>query len=158
MRTLIAYRTRYGATAECARTLAERIGGDTTVVDLAREPRVSAAGYDVVLVGGSVYAGRIQRQVVSFCERNREALLAARAGVFLCCLFSGEQAEVQMQSSFPDWLLAHAFRRAFPGGRVTFSRLSLLDRLLVWNLPHPRGDISLLRPEALEELAAAARG
>jgi menaquinone-dependent protoporphyrinogen oxidase len=157
MRTLIAYRTKYGTTAECARTLAQKIGGEVTLADLAREPRASAAGYDVVLIGGSIYGGKIQRQVVSFCERNRPALLAGRAGLFLCCLFTGEEAAVQMQASFPDWLLAHAFSRVFPGGRVTYDRLSLLDRLLVRSLPHPRGDLSRLRPEALEELAGAVR-
>ena len=157
MRTLIAYRTRYGTTAECARTLAQRIGGEVTVVDLADQPRATVSGYDVVLIGGSIYAGKIQRQVPSFCERNRAALLASRVGVFLCCFFTGEEATVQMQSAFPDWLLAHAFHRTFPGGRVIFDRLSLLDRLLARSLPHPAGDLSRLRPESLEELAAAVR-
>ncbi len=157
MRTLIAYRTKYGTTAQCARTLAQKIGGEVTLADLAREPHAAADGYDVVLVGGSIYAGKIQRQVLSFCERNREALLSRKVGLFLCCLFTGEEATVQMQSSFPDWLLAHAIARAFPGGQVRFDQLSLIDRLLVRSLPHPRGDISRLRPEALEELAGAVR-
>jgi menaquinone-dependent protoporphyrinogen oxidase len=157
MRTLIAYRTRYGTTADCARQLAQKVGGDVTVADLAREPRVDVQGFDVVIVGGSIYAGKIQRQLVSFCERNQSALLKKRVGVFLCCLFTGEDAVMQMQSAFPDWLLAHSFSRVFPGGQVRFDALSFIDRLLVRGLPHPRGDISRLRPEALEELAAAAR-
>ena len=157
MKTLIAYRTKYGTTADCAEQLAQKLGGEVAVTDLAREPRPDVRGFDVVIVGGSVYAGKIQRQVVSFCERNQAALLKKRVGVFLCCLFTGEEAVMQMQSAFPDWLLAHSFSRVLAGGRVRFGSLSFIDRLLVRSLPHATGDISRLRPEALEELAAAAR-
>ena len=157
MRTLIAYRTKYGTTAACARRLAEKIGGEVTVVGLAKGRSPDVTPYDVVLVGGSIHAGKIQRQVVSFCEKNRAALLSRKAGLFLCCLFTGEEAAIQMQSAFPDWLLAHAFARAFPGAEIHYGRLTLIDRILVGSLPHPPGDISRLNPAALDELAAAAK-
>jgi len=158
VKTLIAYRTKYGTTASCARQLAEKIGGDVTVADLAIGPGPVLDEFDTVLVGGSIHAGKVQRQVVSFCERNRSRLLSRRVGLFLCCLYTGEEALVQMQAAFPDWLLAHAFARVFPGGEIRYGRLSFIDRLLVRALPHPAGDVSKLNPAALDELAAAARG
>ena len=157
MRTLIAYRTKYGTAAACARKLAEKIGGEVNVVDLAAGRAPDLAPYDVVLVGGSIHAGKIQRQVVSFCEKNRAALLSRKVGVFLCCLYTGEEAVIQMQSSFPDWLLAHAFARAFPGAEIRYGSLTPIDRFLVRSLLHPPGDVSRLNPSALDELAAAAR-
>jgi len=157
MRTLIAYRTKYGTAAGCARALAEKIGGDTALADLADARDVNVKEYDVVLIGGSIYAGKIQRKVVAFCERNREALLHRRVGIFLCCLYQGEEALVQLQSVFPDWLLAHSFSRVLAGGEVHYERLTFPDRLLVRGLPHPAGDISRLRPQALDELAAAVK-
>jgi menaquinone-dependent protoporphyrinogen oxidase len=113
--------------------------------------------YDVVLIGGSIYAGKLQRKVVAFCEKNRFALLQRRVGVFLCCLYQGEEALMQLQAVFPDWLLAHSFARVLPGGEVHYDRLTFLDRLLVRSLPHPAGDISRMRPQALDELAAAVK-
>jgi menaquinone-dependent protoporphyrinogen oxidase len=157
MRTLIAYRTKYGTTASCARQLAEKIGGEVTVHDLAAGPVPDVTAQDVVLVGGSIHAGKIQRQVVSFCERNRSALLARKVGLFLCCFFTGEEAVIQMQSAFPDWLLAHSFARAFPGGEIHYGRLTLIDRLLVRSLPRPAGDVSRMNPSALDELADAVK-
>jgi menaquinone-dependent protoporphyrinogen oxidase len=157
MRTLIAYRTKYGTVAACARMLAEKIGGDVALADLADARDVSVREYDVVLIGGSIYAGKLQRKVVSFCEKNRGALLQRRVGVFLCCLYQGEEALMQLQSAFPDWLLAHAFARALPGGEVHYDRLTFLDRLLVRSLPHPPGDLLRMRPEAMDELAAAVK-
>ena len=157
MRTLIAYRTKYGTAAACARTLAEKIGGETALADLADARDVNLREYDVVIIGGSIYAGKLQRKVVSFCERNRRILLQRPVGIFLCCLYEGEEAVLQLQSAFPDWLLAHAFARALPGGEVHYDRLTFLDRLLVRSLPHRTGDFSRMRPEALDELAAAAK-
>jgi menaquinone-dependent protoporphyrinogen oxidase len=157
LRTLIAYRTKYGTAAACARILLEKIGGDTVLANLADARDVNVREYDVVLVGGSIYAGKVQRTVVSFCERNRAALLQRNVGVFLCCLYQGEDALMQLQSAFPDWLLAHAFARALPGGEIHYNRLTLLDRLLVRGLKRPPGDLSRMRPAALEELASAAR-
>jgi menaquinone-dependent protoporphyrinogen oxidase len=157
LRTLIAYRTKYGTAAACARILLEKIGGDTVLADLADARDVNVREYDVVLVGGSIYGGKVQRTVVSFCERNRAALLQRNVGVFLCCLYQGEDALMQLQSAFPDWLLAHAFARALPGGEIHYNRLTLLDRLLVRGLKRPPGDLSRLKPTALDELASAAR-
>jgi len=157
MKTLIAYRTKYGTTASVARALAGKLGGDVTVCDLAASPAPEVAAYDTVLIGGSIHAGRIQRQVVSFCEKNHAALLGRRVGLFLCCLYTGEDAAVQMQSAFPDWLLAHAVARVLAGGEIRYDRLTLLDRLLVRALPHPAGDVSRLNPAAVDELAAAVR-
>jgi len=157
LRTLIAYRTKYGTAAACARRLLAKIGGDTVLADLADARDVNVRDYDVVLVGGSIYAGKVQRAVVSFCERNRPALLQRKVGIFLCCLYQGEDALMQLQSAFPDWLLAHAFARALPGGEVHYARLTLLDRLLVRGLTHAKSDLSRMNPRALDDLAAAAR-
>jgi menaquinone-dependent protoporphyrinogen oxidase len=157
LKTLIAYSTKYGTAAACARTLHAKIGGDTVLANLADARDVNVRDYDVVLVGGSIYGGKVQRTVVSFCERNRAALLQRKVGIFLCCLYQGEDALMQLQSAFPDWLLAHAFSRVLPGGEIHYNRLTLLDRLLVRGLPHPPGDLSRMNPAALDELAAAAR-
>jgi len=157
LRTLIAYRTKYGTAAACARLLLEKIGGDTVLADLADARDVNVGDYDVVLVGGSIYAGKVQRAVVSFCERNRPALLQRGVGIFLCCLYQGEDALMQLHSAFPDWLLAHASARALPGGEVHYARLTFLDRLLVRGLTHAKGELSRMDPRALDDLAAAVR-
>ncbi len=162
MKVLIAYRTRYGTTAACARQLADRIDAETTLADLrgqGRRPRSSAApspdSADVVLIGGSIYGGRIQREVPAFCERHREVLLARPVGLFICCLYRGEHAMAELEAAFPGWLLAHAFARSLLGGEVHPERLSFLDRLLLRGLEVPSGGLATLRPEAIEELAAA---
>jgi menaquinone-dependent protoporphyrinogen oxidase len=155
---LIAYRSKYGTTARCARILAERITAPTELVDLNAVRNPDVTRFDVVLVGGSIYGGKIQRQVPAFCERNREKLMLCHVGLFLCCLSHGERALAQLQSAFPEWLLAHAFARSLPGGELRYTSLTLADRLLVRGLTRSLSDISLLKIDALETLGDAVNG
>ena len=51
------------------------------------------AAYGAVVVGGSVHAGKIQKSVRAFCDRNLETLKGKRRGLFLCRMEEGEKAE-----------------------------------------------------------------
>ncbi len=155
MKVLIAYRSRYGATESCARDLAARISWETTLRDLRAPGHLSPSDFDVVLIGGSIYGGKIQREIPAFCDREQKLLLGRRVGVFICCFYTGERAMAELEEAFPPWLLAHTFSREILGGRLALNRLSLPDRLLVRSLAHPARDISTIRPDAIQRLASA---
>ena len=157
MKVLIAYRSRYGATQSCAGALARKISGDTVVHDLRARGRPSLGEFDVILIGGSIYGGKIQREVVSFCEQEREPLLSKKAGLFISSFYTGERGMAQLQEAFPPWLSAHAFARELMGGNLSLEKLSLLDRILVRSLVHPARDISAIQADAIDRLAAAVR-
>jgi menaquinone-dependent protoporphyrinogen oxidase len=109
----------------------------------------------VVLIGGSIYGGTIQREVRMFCERQEELLLGRRTGLFLCCLSRGEHAQEQLLSAFPERLSAHAFARSLFGGELHYDRLTLLDKLLVRGLPRPAHGASLVDTDAISAMAEA---
>jgi menaquinone-dependent protoporphyrinogen oxidase len=153
VKVLFAYRTKYGCTETCARLIADRLDGQAALVDLAhtRNPDLSSA--EVVVIAGSIYGGRIQRDIGAFCERHRELLLGKEVALFICCLFRDEQAEAQLAASFPQWLTAHAFARSWLGGELRLERLTPVDRILVRSVPGAGTNVSLLRRDAIEEMA-----
>ncbi len=153
MEVAIAYRTRYGSAEACARMIAGRLSAETVLVDLGRTRKPDLSAARVVVIGGSVYGGRIQREVGAFCERRRELLLQKKVALFICCLLRGEKAEAQLAASFPPWLAAHAFTRAWLGGELRLERLTPVDRFLVRSVPGAETSASLLRLEVIEELA-----
>ncbi len=155
MKVLIAYRSRYGATESCAKSLASRITSETLLHDLKGRDHPSLEGFDVVLIGGSIYGGKVQREVPAFCDRERERLVSRKVGLFICCFYTGEQAMAELQEAFPPWLAVHAFAREVLGGELSLRKLTLPDRILVRSLVHPARDISAIRTDAVEELAAA---
>jgi menaquinone-dependent protoporphyrinogen oxidase len=125
------------------------------LADLARRPWPDPAAFEAVLVGGSVYGGKVQPRVTAFCEAHEAALRGRPSGVFLCCLSRGSHAESQMEDSFPRWLLEAAVIRSLPGGRLAPSRLTILDRLLVRSVPRPPGEVDQLDSPEIARLAAA---
>jgi menaquinone-dependent protoporphyrinogen oxidase len=157
MKILIAYRTQYGAVRRCAELLRDGLPADVALLDLKDQKKARVDGYDVVLIGGSIYGGLIQREVVSFCSRNREALLSKEVGLFICCLYQDEKAEEQLRSSFPSWLLDHAFARFPLGGMLELESLKPMDRFLVERLGEFRENRDLLRYDKVEEMRRAVR-
>ena len=155
MKVLIAYRSRYGATESCARALAGKISAETVLHDLRAAGRPPLSGFDLVLVGGSIYGGKIQREIEPFCDRERERLLSKRVGLFICCFYQGERGMAELSAAFPPWLSAHAFAREILGGELSMHKLSFMDRLLVRSLVHPARDIQAIQKDAIDRLARA---
>lgn len=157
MKTLIAYRTQYGTVRRCAELLCKGLPGDVVLVDLKDQKKAGVTDYDVVLIGGSIYGGLIQREVVSFCGRNREALLQKKVGLFICCLYQDERAEEQLRSSYPQWLLDHSFARYALGGMLDLEKLKPMDRFLVERLGEFHGSRDLLEYDRLKEMQQTVR-
>jgi menaquinone-dependent protoporphyrinogen oxidase len=153
VKVLIAYRSKYGATAGCAAALAGRLGAETVLFDLATRGAPKVESFDAVLIGGSIYGGKIQGAVTSFCENHERVLVNRPVGVFVCCFFQGEQARAQIQASFPEWLLAHSFASVHCGAVLHYRRLTVLDRFLVRSLGSSTGDLELIRQDAIAGLA-----
>jgi menaquinone-dependent protoporphyrinogen oxidase len=153
MSVLIVYRSKYGYTESCCRQLARSIRAESVIVNLASRRVPSPRNFNAVLVGGSIYGGKIEREVASFCDRQAEALRATRVGLFICCLYEGDHAREQLQSAFPGWLTAHAFATGLFGGEIRFDALTLLDKLLVRTVSPSSRDVSHPRPDAIREMA-----
>ncbi len=153
-RVLIAYRTRYGTVRRCAEALRAGIRAEVALVDLKEDGRPPLDAFDLVLIGGSIYAGRVQREVPAFAERCREQLLAKPVGLFICCLYEGERAAAELETAFPSWLNAHAFSRRVLGGELIPGRLRALDRLLIKAMKADGAEVHRLQDGQIEALCA----
>ena len=69
-KTLIAYATKHGSTEECARSLAGKMNSESDLLNLKEKKHVDLNAYDKIIIGGSIYAGRIQIEVSEFCSKN----------------------------------------------------------------------------------------
>ena len=71
MSTLIAYATKYGFTKICAQELAKKLDENADICDLNSE-KPDLTKYDTVIIGGSIYAGKIRKPVADFCTNNTQ--------------------------------------------------------------------------------------
>jgi len=155
---LIAYATKYGTVERVAEQIKERLSVPTELVNLRVTQSPDVQSYDVVLLGGSIYAGRIRPQVTKFCERHHSELLTRKVGLFVSCLYEGEQGERQIQESFPSWLLSHAYARYNVGGAVRFSRLRLIDRVLMQRIANMSEDFDHVKDEVMDQIVEDLHG
>ncbi|HUX13566.1 MAG TPA: flavodoxin domain-containing protein [Spirochaetia bacterium] len=153
MKSLIVYASRYGTTAECARRLSELLPGESRLVDIRKEKKLSFEGYDSVVIGGPIYAGKISHEISAFCDYNQKEIERRRVGLFICCLYDGEKAQVELNEAFPAWLNAHALGRHAFGGAIKMSKLNFIDRFLIRKIAGSEKDINSVKQDRIDQLA-----
>ncbi len=129
MNTVIIYASRYGCAQKCAESLVKRIHGSVDLVNIQTASIPDLAQYDQVIIGGSIRFGQIQKQIKEFCRENIDELIKKKIGLFICCgLF--ENAQQNIEHSFPQQLLDHAAAVECFGGELDLNKLSFFDRII----------------------------
>jgi len=144
MKTLIAYCTTHGCTEKIANNLKESLDGETHLVNLKKDPVPDLDEYSMVIVGGSIHAGQIQKKVKDFCQKNMAELINKELGLFICCMEEGEKAQNQLLEAFPENLLNHAKATAYLGGEFDFDKMNYFQRLIVKKVANVDSSISRL--------------
>lgn len=129
MSTLVIYATKHGSTEKCSKILADKLIGKVDLHNLKESKAPELTGYDKVVIGGSIYAGRLQKEVTEFCLKNLNIMKEKKVGLFICCMFANSIDE-QLKSSFPKELLESAVVKEGFGGEMKFSEFNFFERTL----------------------------
>lgn len=68
MKTLIIYGSNHGCAKKCAELLEENLKGEVDIVDIRKDITLDLNNYDKVVIGGSIYMGKIQKEIEEVCE------------------------------------------------------------------------------------------
>lgn len=125
---LIIYMSRHGTTAKVAAELKEKLGPEkTTLVDLQEHYVPSLDNFNTVIIGGSVHAGTIQQELMTFCMKNKPELLQKRLGLFMCFM-NNDLQELEFEDSFPIDLRRHAIAKGLVGGEFLIEKMNALEK------------------------------
>ncbi len=130
MSTLIAYASKYGFTKNCAGLLRGKLTVEADLFDL-DSGRPDLTRYDTVVVGASVYAGKLRKAAARFCAQNAGQLKEKRLGFFVCGMAEGEMALKEIESVFPQELLSAAAAKGFFGGAFDFEKMNFFERFIM---------------------------
>lgn len=137
MKTLIVYASKYGCTKDCVHYLKKALHGDVMVCS-AKDKIPNIEQFDTVLIGGSIYMNAIQKSIKHFYNRNLQALLRKRIGLFICC-YTPADTEGYMDTFFPKELLSHAACKSVLGGEMRYDTMNVLYRKLFQSLKKIEG-------------------
>ncbi len=152
-KVLVVYAGKHGCTQECASYLAEKLNDGADLQNLKENKKIDPSSYDRIVIGGSIYAGRIQKEVRDFCSKNADILKDKRLGLFICATGEGQEAEKELEEAYPKELFQRAFVKTCFGGRITINKLGFLEKAIVKAVAKVESDIDNISKERMDEFA-----
>jgi len=131
MKTLIIYASKYGCTEDCAKYLKSKMQGETMLVDINKQAKqIELGGFDTVIIGGSVYVGKVAKKLRAFCQGNLDGLSDKRLGIFFCCGRPQEMDEV-LAANFPAGLVKAAMIIKSFGSEARLAKMTFFDKTIL---------------------------
>jgi len=152
MKTIILYATKYGATAEIAHRIADKIE-DSTVHNL-EQPAPDLAEYDCIILGSSVYAGMFRKTAKTFFAQNSNTLKTKNLGLFASGMSKSESDKV-FSENIPAEVLQVAKATMLLGGIFDPKKANFAERLIVRVVTKQSGYVDTIDDEKIAEFVKA---
>ena len=146
-KVLVAYGTKYGATAEIAERIGQvlrQAGLDAEV--LPAECVGDVRAYQAVVLGSAVYIGQWRKQAAAFLKANEQALAGRPVWLFSSGpTGEGDPVALTQGWRFPTGLQPVADRIgprdiALFGGAASVEKMNFIEKWLLKNVKAPAGD------------------
>ena len=147
IQVLVAYATKYGATAEIAERIGQVLRQAGLRPDVLPVNRVSdLTPYKAVVLGSAVYIGQWQKGAATFLKANEKALAERPVWLFSSGpTGEGEPVAFMKGKRFPEALQPVA-DRVWPRdiavfhGNVNIKKLNFIEKWMIKNVKAPLGD------------------
>ncbi len=155
MNILIVYATKHGSTGKIADIMKEKLNEhEVTVINLNKDNVPALETYERVLIGGSVYAGRLQKRTSRFINKYHDELMNKEIGLFLCGMTEDEkEIEELLKRVFPEDLLEHAKAADLLGGEFLLDKLNFFERFIIKKVGNVTESQSKIKNEKIESFA-----
>jgi menaquinone-dependent protoporphyrinogen IX oxidase len=148
----VLYGTWCGSARDAAVWISEGMDGIANVFDVRENPDLS--GYDHIIVGGAIRAGKVPEELESFIGKNKGMLRTKIRGYFVVCGNRMQTPGPEQKTTMIDNYLAKLCEvAALPSkvllGRVTYGLMDESSRKMLQSMNMPEYD-NLKRPECME--------
>lgn len=152
MKTLIVYATKHGFAEKCSELLKDKLSGEVMAVNIRKDAIPSLSSFDKVIIGGSIYIGKIQKEISAFCTENLDVLKDKKIGLFICGM-QKDNIKTEIATSFPNDLLTHASAKECFGGEFIMKNMNALERFIIKMVAKTKSDVSNTSEENIDRLA-----
>ncbi len=131
MKIAIFYASKHGTTQKVAGVLKNKFNSsEVDLFNLKEDNSFDLNSYELIVIGGSIHAGKIQSEITKFVKRFMQPLLSTKIGLFICCMNLTE-TETQLENSYPEILRNHASSVRGLGGEFIFENMNFFEKLIV---------------------------
>lgn len=153
MKNIIIYSTKYGSVKKCAKLLKNKLKDETAIFDVKDKNISNINDFDNIILGGSIYAGRIQAGLKKFIGKNLDTLLKKNTALFICSGGEGKEGESYIKNNFPKELYDHAVAKELFGHELIFNKLNPLEKIVLKIITKSNKDSIMIKEENIENLA-----
>ena len=150
MKTLILYATKYGAAREIAGRIATRIDG-AVIHDLKKggaPPPLTE--FDCIIIGSSVYAGTIHKEVKAFLGQHADTLREKKLGLFICGM-DPTREKAEFESNFSPDILQAAKAASYLGGIFDPKKAGAIERFLLKKIAKISEYTNIINDDKIEQ-------
>ena len=152
----IIYAGKHISTKKYVEELARKLGENVKLFDLTKSKDISLNELDTVILGGSIYAGRIRKDLSKFVEANKKKLLNKKIHLFVCgAEKSKEGQEKEIITSFPEDIIKAAKSKAFFPGDFIFSELNFFEKMIAKKVAKVESDTDNFNPVFVDDIVEA---
>ncbi len=155
MNTLIVYASKYGCTERCAEFVSKELKDTADIINLKNTKDIDISNYDKIIIGGSIYMGRIQKEVTAFCSKNLNKLKEKPIGLFICGMQEGEAINTELNQNFPPELINIAAVKGHFGGEFIFDKMNFMEKFIVKKVSKVSSNKSNILKDNIHKFAQA---
>lgn len=131
MNTLIVYSSKYGCTEKCAKLVSKELNDEVDIINLKETKEIDISKYDKVIIGGSIYIGKIQKEVTEFSTKYLDKLKNKHIGLFICGMQENDAIQTELYQNFPPELIKMAVAKECLGGEFIIDKMNFMDKVIV---------------------------
>lgn len=150
MKTLIVYATKHGFSEKCSKLLKDKLSGEVVTINIRRDTMPNISSFNKIIIGGSIYMGKIQKEITKFCIENIHILKDKKIGLYICGM-QKENVEASLNNSFPKALLIHAYVKESFGGELILNNMNFMERFLIKIVSKTENDVSTIYEENINK-------
>jgi len=143
MKTAVIYASKYGTTESCAKQVADALKAD--LISLERKSKINLSTYDRIILGSSVYIGKLRKPMRQFIENNKSALSKQTHGIFVCCSDTTE-----FKGLYPDSLEQSVKNTGKFGYEIKYEQMKFIDRIIMKKVSEQETSASYIDQEAIQ--------
>jgi menaquinone-dependent protoporphyrinogen oxidase len=155
MKTIIIYATKHGSVENAVNLLKGKLEGEVKLVNIMNQEAPTLAEYENVILGGSIYVGKIQKRFSKYIEKHLSELLTKRVGLFICAAQQEDIREKELIDSYPEELFQHALCKEIFGYEIHYEDMNFIEKRVVSSIMGHKSDYSELSESKIDSFAKA---
>jgi menaquinone-dependent protoporphyrinogen oxidase len=132
LKTLIIYTTKNGSVEKAANMLKTKLNHEVQLINLMVEEPPSLGQYDTIILGGSIYMGKIQKKLTKYMENHLPELTTKRIGLFICAGHpKSDIRKKELEEAFPKSLYEKAIVKEILGDEIHLEKLNFVEKWMI---------------------------